>query len=126
MKRKRVAAVLVVVLVTANRPQAQDATEATLVERGEEAYVGKCSYCHDRLPEESALDMLPGVASLTLKYNGELSPYIRERPELANADVLTAFLRNGAGSMQPFRKTEVTDEDIAAIAAYFRETSEED
>lgn len=100
---------------------AQEAESAA--ERGAEVYLASCSYCHDRLPADAALDALPGVASLELKYGGRLSPYIRERPDLANADVLTAFLRNGAGSMQPFRKTELTDADIAAIAAYFAQTS---
>lgn len=97
----------------------------TAAGRGAAVYTAKCSYCHDRVPENAALEALPGVASLMLKYGGALSPYIRERPDLADADVLTAFLRNGAGSMQPFRKTELTAGDIAAIAAYFEQTSAE-
>ena len=67
--------------------------------------------------------MLPGVQSLSLKYGGSVSPYIEERRDLANAEVLKLLLREGAGSMPPFRKTEVSDEDIAAIAAYLAQTS---
>jgi mono/diheme cytochrome c family protein len=48
---------------------------------------------------------------------------IEGRTDLANVDVLIAFLRAGAGSMPPFPKTEITDEDIAAVAAYFADTS---
>ncbi len=93
------------------------------VERGAAVYETWCAHCHDRLPEGSAPEMLPGVASLVLKYDGALSPYIEERPDLADFEVLEAFLRNGAGSMPPFRKTEITDEDIEAVAAYLTDTS---
>lgn len=91
--------------------------------RGEVVYQTTCAPCHDRLPENAAIAMLPGAESLSLKYRGGLSPYITERPDLASFEVLRAFLRNGVGSMPPFRKTEVTDEDIAAIADYFATTS---
>ena len=101
----------------------QGATEHGAAERGALVYQTTCAHCHDRLPEGAAIDMLPGSESLSLKYRGTLSPYITERPDLANHDVLRAFLRNGTGSMPPFRKTEVTDEDIAAIAAYFTQSS---
>lgn len=101
------------------------ARDAARVERGAEVYASRCVYCHDRVPEGTALEMLPGPASLTLKYRGAVSPYIKERPDLASAATLAVFLRNGAGSMPPFRKTEVTDDDIEALAAYFRRTSAE-
>lgn len=121
MSRWRSAALGMMAMLCAHALAAQESNGMAV--RGAAVYETRCSYCHDRLPEDSALEALPGVASLKLKYNGTLSPYIKERPDLANTAALTAFLRNGSGSMPPFRKTEVTDEDIAAIAAYFARTS---
>lgn len=92
-------------------------------ERGAEVYQLWCAHCHDAVPQNTALEDRPGVAQLELKYGGALSPYITERPDLAHFEVLEVFLRNGAGSMPPFRKTEITDEDIAALAAYLERTA---
>lgn len=115
-------AAAVVLLPVSAQNRARDEAR---VERGAEVYAAQCVYCHDRVPEGTALAMLPGPAALTLKYGGAVSPYIKERPDLANAATLAVFLRNGAGSMPPFRKTELTDDDIAALAAYFTRTSAE-
>ena len=112
-----VAAAVLAPLAAQNRARDAD------VEQGAAVYAAQCAYCHDRVPEGTALSMLPAPASLTLKYDGALSPYIEERGDLASAATLAVFLRNGAGSMPPFRKTEVTDADLAALAAYFRSTS---
>jgi len=101
---------------------AQEADDAA-AERGAAVYRTVCAHCHDPLPEGAAIEMLPGPESLALKYRGALSPYITERPDLASVEVLRMFLRNGSGSMPPFRKTEISDEDIAAIAAYFARAS---
>jgi len=98
-------------------------TDDAAVERGAAVYRTVCAHCHDPLPEGGAIEMLPGPESLALKYRGALSPYITERPDLASYEVLRMFLRNGSGSMPPFRKTEISDDDIAAIAAYFGRTS---
>ncbi len=79
--------------------------------------------CHAPVPEGSALASRAGVQQLQLKYDGSLSPYITQRPDLANAAVLQTFLRDGVGSMPPFRRTEISDDDIEALVAYFRDTS---
>jgi len=93
----------------------------TLAERGASIYANSCAPCHAQRPDSAPI--LPGAQSLSIKYAGSLSPYIEERPDLANAQVLTGFLRAGVGSMPPFRKTEISDEDIAAIAAFLAQTS---
>lgn len=95
----------------------------TSAERGAAVFALYCAPCHARLPENTSAPLNPGVQSLMLKYNGARSPYIEERPDLADAQVLKAFVRGGTGSMPPFRKTEVSDEDIVAIAVYLAETS---
>jgi (+)-pinoresinol hydroxylase len=100
-------------------------SDAVSAERGAVVYEAWCVACHAPVPEGTALAPRAGVQQLQLKYDGTLSPYITQRPDLANADVLRAFLRNGVGSMPPFRRTEISDDDIAALAAYFRLTSAE-
>jgi (+)-pinoresinol hydroxylase len=97
--------------------------DAVNAERGAAVYEAWCVACHAPVPEGSALAPRAGVQQLQLKYDGTLSPYITQRPDLANSDVLRTFLRNGVGSMPPFRRTEISDEDIAALAAFFRVTS---
>lgn len=119
------AGVLVAVLAALSPGALRAQQPGSAAERGAAVYETWCAHCHDRVPAGSVLEALPGVASLRLKYAGELSPYIKERPDLADFSVLAAFLRNGAGSMPPFRRTEITDDDIAAIAAYLQSTSAE-
>jgi mono/diheme cytochrome c family protein len=61
--------------------------------------------------------MLPGTAALQIKHQGEVPPALEDRDDLS-ADVLRVFLRQGSFSMPPFRPTELSDQDIADIAAY--------
>jgi mono/diheme cytochrome c family protein len=117
------ASVLVAMLAALTHAELNAQEPAASAERGAAVYEAWCAHCHDRVPEGSALEMLPGPASLALKYGGALSPYIKERPDLTNFATLEVFLRNGSGSMPPFRKTELADDDIAAVAAYFARTS---
>lgn len=119
-KLRSLAGALASLALTAAGAQEPDDAAA---ERGAAVYRTVCAHCHDPLPEGGAIEMLPGPESLSLKYRGVLSPYITERPDLASFEVLRMFLRNGSGSMPPFRRTEISDDDIAAIAAYFARTS---
>ena len=61
--------------------------------------------------------MLPGSFALQLKYRGQRPAFLEQRTDLT-APVIKTFVRNGVASMPPFRKTEVTDQDIEAVAAY--------
>lgn len=92
----------------------------------------QCAPCHARpldakgapILAADGLPVLAGSASLAVKYRGtKISPYIEERPELADAALLRVFLRNGSFSMPPFRKSELPDSGIEAIAAYLSATS---
>ncbi len=62
--------------------------------------------------------MLPGAAALALRHRGAVSPFLEERSDLS-AEVLRVFVRQGSGTMPMFRRTEISDEEIAALAAYF-------
>ena len=60
--------------------------------------------------------------TLSTSSTGEKPDLLEQRADLP-FDVLKAFVRNGVASMPPFRKTEVTDADLAAIAVYLAESA---
>jgi mono/diheme cytochrome c family protein len=102
------------------------------IQPGRTIFEHQCSPCHARAIDEdgSAIlsadgyPVLAGAASLAIKYKGTtISPYIEERSDLANSAVLRVFLRNGSPSMPPFRKSELPDSSIEALAAYFLVTA---
>lgn len=100
-------------------------TAETLVERGEAVFQRNCAACHGegRGAASPAAAQLPGTLALSLKYRGEIPALLELRSELTAA-TLRVFLRNGVGSMPPFRPTEITDDDIEAIAAYLAQSRE--
>jgi mono/diheme cytochrome c family protein len=105
--------------------QATVSAQDNIAERGRAVYEEACAPCHARGPGSDGAAMLPGPAALMIKYRGSLSPYLEERDDL-NAEVLKLFVRNGTGSMPRFRKTEVSDADVEAIAAYIASDLGED
>ena len=88
-----------------------------VIDHGKTVFAHYCAPCHGAGRGDDGAPMLPGTHALHLKYNGEKPGLLEERTDLP-AELIKAFVRNGVASMPPFRKTEVTDEDIAAIAAY--------
>jgi mono/diheme cytochrome c family protein len=96
---------------------AQDST------RGQEVFDHSCAPCHGAGVGDDGRAMLPGTAALEIKYREtDIPPLLEERTDLT-ADALTLFVRQGVMSMPPFRKTELSDQDIADIAAYLAEAS---
>jgi len=98
------------------------AQDAAVVEHGRTVFAQQCTPCHGSGRGDDGAPMLPGTHALHLKYRGEVPALLEERADLS-AEALKAFLRNGVASMPPFRKTEVSDEDIVAIAAYLAATA---
>ncbi len=91
--------------------------DATVIARGKTVFQRYCMPCHGPGRGDDGAPMLPGTHALFLKYRGQQSGLLEERSDLP-LELITAVVRNGVASMPPFRKTEVTDEDLAAIAAY--------
>jgi mono/diheme cytochrome c family protein len=82
------------------------------VESGAAVFNNWCSACHSRGPQNA-----PGTASLQNKYQGSVPAALEDRRDLT-PEVIKVFVRNGVAMMAPFRKVEVSDADLDALAAY--------
>jgi len=82
----------------------------------------QCAPCHGAGPGDDGAPMLPGTMALAKKYDGALPAQLELRSDL-NAASIALFVRSGSGAMPSFRKAELTDADIAAIAAYLTKTA---
>ncbi len=94
-------------LLAAGAAAAQDGER----ERGSEVFLYWCAPCHAPGPRH------PGTQALEALYKGAKPAALEERTDLVPALTQT-FVRNGVSVMPPFRKTEISDADLAALAAY--------
>jgi mono/diheme cytochrome c family protein len=78
---------------------------------GKAVYEHWCAPCHAPGPGH------PGTQSLQMKYQGKLAPVLLDRTDLT-PQAVSVFVRQGVLLMAPFRKTEITDAELAALAAY--------
>jgi mono/diheme cytochrome c family protein len=95
-----------------SRTTAADETAGSPVERGAAVFNNWCSACHSRGPQNA-----PGTTSLQAKYQGSVPAALEDRRDLT-PDLVKFFVRNGVAMMAPLRKTEVSDADLEALAAY--------
>ena len=87
------------------------AQDAALIERGDQVFQYWCAPCHAPGPKH------PGTQALDALYRGQKPGALEERTDLVSALTQT-FVRTGVSIMPPFRKTEISDDDLAALAAY--------
>ncbi len=85
------------------------ADEAT-IQKGEKVFDYWCATCHGP-------GNLPGTMALQTKYKGAKPAMLSERTDLS-PPVTKTFVRKGVSIMPFFRKTEVSDADLDALAAY--------
>ena len=78
---------------------------------GQAVYEHWCAPCHAPGPGH------PGTQSLQIKYGGKTPAVLLERTDLSPQAVAT-FVRQGILLMAPFRKTEISDAELAALTAY--------
>jgi (+)-pinoresinol hydroxylase len=90
------------------------ADEAT-IQHGAKVYTYWCATCHGP-------GALPGTVALETKYKGAKPAMLSERTDLIPA-VTKTFVRHGVSIMPFFRKTEITDADLDALAAYLARNS---
>ena len=95
------------VLVSA---QESDALEGHIA-RGSEVYQQWCESCHGTGHGRS------GTIALQAKYQGSIPALLVERTDLA-PELTKSFVRSGIFAMPFFRKTEITDADLDALAAF--------
>jgi mono/diheme cytochrome c family protein len=89
------------------------ADEAT-IQKGQKVYTYWCATCHG--------PGLPGTVALETKYKGANPALLSERTDLI-PQVTKTFVRKGVSVMPFFRKTEISDADLDALAAYIARTS---
>ena len=70
-----------------------------------------CSACHAAGPR------YPGTFALDTRYGGQMPAALEARTDLS-PDIVKYFVRNGVQTMPFFRKTEISDSDLDALAAY--------
>ncbi|MEZ5983912.1 MAG: cytochrome c [Parvularculaceae bacterium] len=85
---------------------------------GKVVYDKWCSHCHDPGAHH------PGTNALTVKYQGVKSGVLLEWTDLA-PETVEYFVRNGISVMAPFRKTEISDAELKALANYVANASKE-
>ena len=78
---------------------------------GESVYAKWCAPCHDPGP------MHPGTLALSAKYAGTKSGVLLEWTDL-HPEITRTFVRTGISVMPFFRKTEISDDELDALAAY--------
>ena len=109
MTTSRVFLASVLMVASAATAFAQD---AAAIDKGKQVFDYWCATCH------GAGRGKPGTAALAAKYKGTDRPAVLdERTDLTPQSV-RFFTRNGVSIMPMFRKTEVSDGDLDAIAAY--------
>jgi mono/diheme cytochrome c family protein len=92
------------------------AADAGQVALGKEKFDYWCATCHADGPRENGR-LLPGTASLQNKYSGQRPAALADRTDLLPPYV-ELVIRKGMEGMPFFRKTEISDVEMKAIAAY--------
>jgi mono/diheme cytochrome c family protein len=85
--------------------------ESAVERRGNEVFQYWCAACHAPGPRH------PGTQALDILYKGAKPGALEERTDLT-PELTSTFVRTGVSVMPPFRKTEISDADLAALAAY--------
>jgi mono/diheme cytochrome c family protein len=80
-------------------------------DRGREVFQNWCAPCHAAGPRH------PGTQALEALYKGAKPAALEQRTDLVPSLTQT-FVRTGVSVMPPFRKTEISDADLAALSSY--------
>jgi (+)-pinoresinol hydroxylase len=80
-------------------------------DNGRAVYEKWCAPCHDPGINH------PGTHALMAKYSGTKPAALVDRTDLP-ADIVKHFVRHGITIMPSFRKTEISDAELDALAAY--------
>ncbi len=109
MRRLLFGAALGAALATAGAALAKD--NPASVQHGHDVFQYWCSTCHGAGPGH------PGTDALTVKYHGSKPALLEQRRDLTPQTV-SFYVRHGVSIMPFFRKTEISDADLADLGAY--------
>jgi mono/diheme cytochrome c family protein len=104
----RVVALAAVATTLAGPALGQDAASAG---PGKQVFQYWCAPCHAPGPRH------PGTQALDALYKGAKPGSLEQRTDLV-PELTRQFVRSGVSVMPPFRKTEISDAELAALAAY--------
>jgi len=91
---------------------------AVVVEQGGAVYDYWCLPCHGPGLGLPGFDALPGTQQLRIKYRDTaISPLLTQRTDLV-PEFVKVIVRQGVSFMPQFRKTEISDAELDALAAY--------
>jgi mono/diheme cytochrome c family protein len=99
----------------ANSHAGESAAQSQLI-AGKRVYATWCVNCHGPGPGRYGRG-LTGTEALEAKYEGKVPAVLDERTDLTPTFV-SYLVRNGVSMMPFFRKTEITDAELAALSAY--------
>ena len=83
---------------------------------GRAVYEKWCAPCHDPGVK------YPGTHALMAKYQGTKPAVLLERTDLP-PEIVKHFVRHGISVMPQFRKTEISDAELDALAAYLSQNT---
>ena len=108
-------AIGVCLLVACGRVHAQNPTLRTAA-AGKKIYDKWCGDCHSTVTG-------PGSMALQRKYHGDMPAVLDQRRDLT-PDYVRLVVRHGVSFMPSFRKTEISDADLARLGAYLAPAQE--
>jgi len=117
---KRAAFVAAAILAATSAASAQDIGTAptfaplydhTALTTGRAIYTYWCWNCHGEGPGK------PGTAALAARYKGALPALLTERTDLS-PELVKGYVRSGLSVMPHFRKTQISDAQLKALAEY--------
>jgi mono/diheme cytochrome c family protein len=118
MRRHTIAASAALVLWAGSALGQPPAGGGTPLERGQQVYDYWCLPCHGSGLGLPGFGELPGTQQLRIKYRDtDISPLLTERTDLV-PEFVKVIVRQGVSFMPQFRKTEISDADLDALAAY--------
>lgn len=92
-------------------------TRVDPVAAGKQVYERQCSACHGPGPGYPPFPEKPGTGALRAKYDGVVPALLTDRRDLT-PQVVAFFVRNGVSVMPAYRKTEISDAELAQLGAY--------
>jgi mono/diheme cytochrome c family protein len=109
--------VTVALIVSATSVRAEEPSVALGdVQTGAVVFRQWCADCHGP-------GRLPGTSALQRKYQGAIPAALEQRRDMTDA-LIRSVVRGGMSFMPSFRKTEITDRELASLSTYLARKEE--